>query len=400
MNENRQTSWAPFVLVACALAAGTMGATMASPLYPIYENAWSLRHSSITVIYVVYMIGVLAAFLFLGRLADEVGPIAVLKVACVLLLVGLLLSSVAPGVAVLGAGRVLIGLASGMITSAATLGLLLLEPVRNRHAALVASVTTMAGFGLGPLVCGFIAQFAPAPLITPYLAIAMPVAAVLAGLCGLHMAHSPVERSKLSFKPHLGLPQRVVRPGFFVASLAVFSAYALFSLLASLAPSFIAGLIPWHGPAVSGASVAAVLLCSALVQLPARRLSLRFCLPLALFIMAAGVVLLALALKLASGTLFAVADITIGIGHGLSFMAGLGLLNRTSQEDQRSGILATFLIIAYLGTIIPVLAVGFLADFVGLIPAVSGFCLFFAVLCLVLLPIARVTLHPARIPEA
>lgn len=48
-----------------------MGATMASPLYPpypLYEQTWALRYSTITVPYIVYMVGVLAAFLLLGRL--------------------------------------------------------------------------------------------------------------------------------------------------------------------------------------------------------------------------------------------------------------------------------------------------------------------------------------------
>ncbi len=399
MTDNRQTSWAPFVLVALALATGTMGATMASPLYPLYERAWALRHSTVTVIYVVYMVGVLAAFLFLGRLSDRIGPVPVLKAAGLLLLLGLLLSSIAPGPLVLGVGRVVIGIASGLITSAATLGLILLEPVRSRHAALVASVTTMAGFGLGPFLCGFVAQFAPAPLVAPYLAIIVPVGAVLAGLCTLRMIRPAPVSASVSFKPHLGLPAPEVRPGFFVASLAVFTAYALFSLLASLAPSFLDSLIPLRGPAVSGTSVAAVLFCSALVQLPARRLSVRGGLLIALAFMGIGIVLLAVALRTASGTMFVTADISIGLGHGLAFMSGLRLLNRIAPEDQRSGILSTFLSIAYLGSILPVIAVGYLADWIGLVSAVVTFCLFFAVVCLLLFPLAKTTLKPERLPQ-
>lgn len=399
MTDSHPASWVPFVLVALALAAGAMGATMASPLYPLYEQTWALRHSTITIIYVVYMAGVLAAFLFLGRLPDHLGPIAVLKAGCALLIVGLVLSACSPGVASLGAGRVVIGVASGMITSAATLGLFALEPGGVRHASLIASITTMAGFGLGPFVCGLLAQFAPAPLVIPYVAIIVPVAVILCGLLRIPVRRPPANGHPLSFIPHLGLPSAAARPGFFVAALAVFSAYALFSLLASLAPSFLAALLPWHGTAVSGTTVAAVLFCSALVQIPARRLPLRLSLGLALALMTAGILLLALAMRIPSGAFFILADIAIGLGHGLSFMSGLALVNRVSTDGERSDILATFLCIAYLGTILPILAVGYLADGLGIKTAVTIFCLTFAALCLILLPLARTTLAPARIPE-
>lgn len=68
VTHSHPVSWVPFMLVALALAAGTMGATMASPFYKLYEQTWALRHSTITVPYIVYMVGVLAAFLLLGRL--------------------------------------------------------------------------------------------------------------------------------------------------------------------------------------------------------------------------------------------------------------------------------------------------------------------------------------------
>lgn len=399
MTNSHPVSWVPFVLVALALAAGTMGATMASPLYPLYEQSWALRHSTITILYVVYMVGVLAAFLFLGRLSDHLGPVAVLKAGCALLLAGLLVSACSSGVYGLASGRGIIGIASGMITTAATLGLFALEPGGVRHASLVASTTTMAGFGLGPFVSGLLAQFAPAPLIIPYVVIIVPVAVILCWLLAIRIPRLRSEGHVLSFLPHLGLPQVAARPGFLVAALAVFSAYAMFSLLASLAPSFLAVLLHWRGPAISGTAVAAVLFCSALVQLPARRLPLHLSLGLSLVFMIAGMLLLAFAIRASSGVFFILSDVSIGLGHGLAFMSGLGLVDRVSASKQRSGILATFLCIAYLGTILPILAAGYMADSFGLENAVTAFCLTFTAICVVLLPLARITLKQSLIPE-
>lgn len=395
MSGARPVSWLPFLLIALALAAGTMGATMASPLFPIYEHSWGIRHSDITVIYVVYMIGVLGAFLFLGRLPGVLGALPVLRIGTALLLTGLMVSAVATGPAMLNAARLVVGVASGLITTAATLGLIEVEPGGVRRAPIVTSSVTMAGFGSGPLVCGLVAQWAPWPLVTPYLVVAVPILAILVGLCRVRVAHVP--EGRLSLRPHLDLPGAPALAGFAVAGLAVFTAYALFSLLASLAPSFLMLILPWGGPAVTGSAVAAVLFCSALIQIPFRRLAPRAALTLALGLMTLGVLTLALAMARHSAAAFVLADISIGMGHGLAFMSGVALVNLISTDSTRAGTFATFFCIAYLGTIVPILAVGRLADAIGLGPAVIWFSLIFAVICLVALPAARVALAPARL---
>lgn len=396
MVDQRPASWLPFVIVALSLASGTMGATMASPLYPIYEQVWQISHATTTMIYVVYMIAVLGTLLSFGRWSSYLSPVAVIRVALILLLLGLGLSATASGPLALSVGRAIIGVGSGLISTAATIGLLRLEPKGPRRASLVASMTAMTGFGLGPLVCGLIAQFATEPLVTPYVAVAVPIAVIFFGLLWVPTGHSQTVCSPFSLKPALGLPHGNARAGFYVASFAVFSAYALFSLLASLAPSFLAGILPWRGPAMSGIAVAAVLFCSALVQFPARRLPPGRCVSLALGAMTAGALLLAGAMRFGGTALFIGADIGIGTGHGLSFMAGLLLVNSIAREEHHAGILATFLSIAYSGAIVPILAVGYLADTMGLSAAVVGFCLTFVSICLALFALSRRVLRPER----
>lgn len=54
--------------VGFALVVGVMGAALISPLYALYQQAWQLRASDISMLYVLYMCGGLCALLFLGRL--------------------------------------------------------------------------------------------------------------------------------------------------------------------------------------------------------------------------------------------------------------------------------------------------------------------------------------------
>lgn len=368
-----RAGWWPFILASLTLAAGAMGATMASPLFPIYETEWGITHGTVTVLYVVYMLGVLGSLLFLTQMTRRYGAVRVLRGGALLLTGGLLLSAVARETGVLLLARALIGMASGLITSSATIAIFRLEPKGSTRAPLVASATTMLGFSLGPFLCGFIAQFAPAPLILPYLLVMAVVSGLLICLLLIRAdAGSPAAR--LSLKPQLGLPRPEGRAIFLVTSLSVFGAYALFSLLASLAPSFLPLILPWHGPAISGTAVAVVLMCSALVQLPARNLSPDVTLPAALTALAAGALILVLAMHLRSAILFALADLAIGCGHGLSFLSGMTQVNRLSTPDSRGPILSSFLCIAYAGATVPVLALGWLADHAGLATAVDSFC--------------------------
>lgn len=379
----RPVSWLPFRVIALSLAMGTMGATMASPLFPFYADLWGLAASSITIVFVSYMIGVMAAFLFLGRLTDRLGPVPVLRAALLLILGGLSLSATAGGLGSLIAARFAIGIASGMVTTSATVGLVAFEPLGTvRRAPLIASMTTMAGFGLGPLVAGVAAQLAASPLVTPYLVVLAPTALVFGGLLAVRTAGRGENAAaaggaravRLSLMPRLVLPDREALPGFLVASFAVFTAYGLFSLLASLAPTFLKDLLPWHGPAVSGVALAMVLFCSAGVQFPARRLEPKTGLRMALSLMGLGVILLGLSLGLHIAPLFFAADLSIGLGHGLAFMSGIAIVDRIAGEHNRGGLLSSFLSIGYLGTIAPILAVGFLSDAVGVSNAVIAFC--------------------------
>ena len=59
-----QTRWPPYAWVCFSMCVGVMGTALASPLYPLYQQAWGLQPSHITQIFVAYMFGALASLLF------------------------------------------------------------------------------------------------------------------------------------------------------------------------------------------------------------------------------------------------------------------------------------------------------------------------------------------------
>ena len=60
-------------VVAGELAVLFVGATLPTPLYPLYSRAFGFGGVTLTLIYAVYVLGNLIALLFFGRLSDRIG---------------------------------------------------------------------------------------------------------------------------------------------------------------------------------------------------------------------------------------------------------------------------------------------------------------------------------------
>ena len=54
------TKLSPYAWICFAMCVGVMGAALASPLYPLYQQAWGLQPSHITQVFVAYMVGAMA----------------------------------------------------------------------------------------------------------------------------------------------------------------------------------------------------------------------------------------------------------------------------------------------------------------------------------------------------
>lgn len=377
-------SWHPFLMVSLALIMGTIGTALASPLYPLYQELWHLLPSHITYIFVAYMFGCMATLLFLGRASNSFGFLKTLQAGMVFVIVGLALSAIAPNALCLSVARFFIGIASGLISTSAMLGLIYTIPNSHKQSApQLSSIITVIGFGLGPLIGGVIAQFSVQPLITPYLPV---IAGAILCLIGLFtVKHVTTEKQPFSIAPHLELPAKKYHGLFYIASFAAFSAFASFSLFASLAPSFVKDIIPWHGPMVSGTSIASILLVSALSQYSAKKMAPRKALKFGLCSLIVGYILLSLCVSMHWSVLFFISVIVAGMGHGLSLLGAFGMIHGMTTTENRAAVMSTYLFIGYLGTILPILAVGYLSDHFGFTIGILGFCISVGALCLSLL---------------
>ena len=182
--------------------------------------------------------------------------------------------------------------------------------------------------------------------------------------------------------PRLTFPERAVLRPYRLASMGAFCAFGMFSLFASLAPSFMQKMVPWHGPAISGLSIGLILFLSAAVQFVAQRWMTKKVLMAGYLSLALCNVLLMMNVFAASSLLFALCVLTTALGHGLCNLGGISVVNKVARADNRAGLLATYLVIGYVGTILPILGIGWLSDHLGLSKALLVFCGVFAALAM------------------
>ena len=377
----------PYAWVCFSMCVGVMGTALASPLYPLYQQAWGLQPSHITQIFVAYMFGALASLLFLGRLTDRFGFLAVLRAGLILMTLSIICSALAWNVPSFAFARFLIGVASGLITTSASVGMTQLNNSGDlQRAAATTSLTIAFGFGLGPVVGGLMAQWAPLPLHTAYLpSIVLGFLAIYAlWKVRLPAAHAvSTDAPGLSYKdvlPTITQPRKPFLRHYLLGCMAAFSAFGMFSLFAALAPSFMKSMLPWHGPAVSGLSIGVILFLSAGIQLLARPVATKKIAITGFFALTASNILLMSNTFLSSPWLFALSVLTTATGHAMCNLAGLSIVNKVSKPYNRTGLLSTYLIVGYLGTIVPILGMGWLSDVIGLTKALIVFCVCLAML--------------------
>jgi MFS family permease len=374
------SSFRSIALLSFAMIVGVMGTALISPLYGLYKEAWNLQAIEVSLIYVIYMGGALLALLFFGRLPDRLGYRPTMVWALVAVWVGTLMSMLAWNMASLSVGRFIVGAASSMITTSAALGFMQIAPPEKRQRMAMLSSTLIAfGFGVGPLMGGILGHWAPRPLVTTYLP---TLALALLGIVGLRKIPAPEHgdmppKHRLRWNdivPKLTWPSAAESSVFVLTCALPFVAFGVFGLYASMLPLFLDKMVPWNGPMVSGTAVALTLFASAAFQLMARHVPVRWCGFAGLVALAASNALLLANLLVGSSVLFFTGVVVTALGHALSMLSGMTMINRIATAHNRSGLMATYLVVGYFGSMVPMLGIGWIADRWGMNAALVCFC--------------------------
>lgn len=359
----RLSRQAGFWAVAFAFFALTAFATAPSALYGLYAQHEHLSPITLTVVYAVYAVGVVASLVLAGHVSDAYGRRAVLipglltaGVAAVVFLVWTSL----PGLLV---ARLLTGVALGASVATATAYITDLDTgpdgTPSRRSGIVATIANVGGLAVGPLLAGALAQYVPDGLTLTFIVL---LAALIVAI-GV-VARSPESRQPVQPRPRYR-PQRLRAPAqaraqFVAATTGAFLTFAVGGLLAGLAGRFLAG--PLHHPSavLTGLVIflnfgAGVLVQSTTTRWAPHRLIAAGLVPLLVGL----VVLVASAwTSPASLALFLVGSAVAGVGGGAIIRGSLSVVIATASAEDRAGALATYFTAGYVGVSLPVLGLG------------------------------------------
>lgn len=354
----RARTWLP---VAAVLLGTGWGANQITPMLLVYRQSLGLSTGTLEAMFGIYALGLIPGLLLAGPLSDARGRRPVVLPAAVLSLVAsVALVAGAHTVALLFVGRLLAGVSSGAVFGAGTAWLreASLPPLgtaRPETAARRAAIAMTAGFCLGPLVAGLLAQWAPSAGVVPYLPHIVLMAVVV-----------PVLRR--APETLAGRAQRTVRLRVsavgsrrfrgVVAPMApwVFAAPAIaFALL----PSVVGAGHAASGIALTAAIAALTALAGVLIQPLARRLEAHTSSNRAgiagLLVLTAGLALAAATAQVQQIWLLVPCAIVLGSAYGLCLVAGLVEVQRLAEDGALAGLTAAYYALTYLGFAAPYL---------------------------------------------
>ncbi|TJV74535.1 MAG: MFS transporter [Mesorhizobium sp.] len=348
--------------VAAMIAALFAGSTALTPLYIIYKQAFDFSQVTLTLVYAVYVVGNLGALLFFGRVSDVIGRRPAALAAMGVAVVSAVFFLFAENLAWLDIARILSGLGIGVGAGAGTAWLAeLIEGKDKSRAAIITTSTNFIGLGVGALMAGLLAQYAPWPLRLTFAVYLVLLALVTVLIWRTReTVSSPGRLSDVSLRPRLSVPDNV-RAQFVAPAVTGFGAMALVGFYAALAPSILAQQLHVTNHAEAGGLLFELSIVAAATIVGTARLSARSTMLAALALMIPAVALVVAAQIYASMALMIAATAVCGAAAALGYRGGLQVVNQIAPADRRAEVVSVFFICCFCGNALPVIGIGVLS---------------------------------------
>jgi MFS family permease len=362
-----------FASAVAALAISFAANAAPVPLYNLYRSQDGLTNGAVSLAVVAYSFGTIAALLLLGRLSNYWGRRRTAIASVVLVVLGCLMLLEVHSTGSLVAGRLLMGVGSGVASTSLTAYIVDTAPSRPAWLASVASSQgPMFGLAVGAVGSGALVEFAPWPRQLVYAAII-----VLLVVTALLIALSPETVTPRvgawrSLRPQLGLPGRVTHlvP---VAAAVFLATWATGSFYQALVPALVEDQLHTTSPLTIGLVFASYMAASALGAplggrfTPARAQRIGM---LAFLVAMAGIITAVTTGRL---PLFIAATVLAGASQGVAISATVrGLLFGSTLAD-RAPIFSVIYLLSYSGAAFPSLIAGALSDTVSLPTIALGY---------------------------
>lgn len=366
------------VFLAITLLTFLAASSAPTPLYHLYQEGLHFSAGTLTLIFGVYALSLLAALLTVGSLSDHLGRKPVIFVALVLNMLAMLLFIHADSVAWLIAARTLQGFATGMAT--AVLGAALLD-IDRQQGPLVNSVAPLLGMACGAMGSSLLVEFAPLPTQLIYWALFGLMLLQSLSVWRLRESVSRMSGALASLWPTLHVPPQA-RRALWLSLPVDIAVWAMGGFYLSLAPSLVRAATGSASNLIGGGLVAVLTLSGALMIFSLRNRPADKVLRLGASLLAVGVALILAAVHRASLPLFFFATLIAGSGFGAGFLGAVRSVVPLALPHERAGLMSAFYVLSYLAFCLPSLLAGNLTRSFGLIATTDGYGVVLIILAL------------------
>ena len=384
-----------WMTIAFAMFAVGWGANQFSPMLIVYRHELELTAGEVAGLFLVYALTLIPGLLIGGPASDRFGRRPVVWPFVALSPLATLLLVLGPrSLAMLAAGRAVAGLCSGVVFGSATAWVHEVSPragASEGTSARRSALALTAGFGLGPVAAALLAQWAPDPLVIPYLP-HLVIGAMAAVALGRTPSAAPASAGSREHRNRDARrwPPAAVRTGRFWLAVAPASPLVFGSVALAIV------VLPEEVTSAGSLSAGFAGLMTALsfapgvaVQPFARRL--RDPLTGAVAGLACGAAGTAVGIAAVAGrsdqagrVLAGLAAVLLGLAYGLCLVSGLRQAEHIAAPGERGAVTACYYALAYLGFGVPYLAAGLGAAagktgaFVALTAIIAGLALWTA----------------------
>ncbi len=387
---------ATFWVVVAAYLTLMIAASTPSPLYVVYQSKWHFPTSTLTVIFGVYALALLASLLTVGGLSDFVGRRPVLIGALAMLAASMAVFAGAQGVGWLYAARVMQGLAAGAAIGTLSAGIVELAPQgRERLATLLNALVPSFGLGMGALIAGAFAEWGPDPTVLVYVVVGIALVALVVLIAFAPESDRPRAGALRSLLPRVRIA-RPIRGAFLRSTPSLFAPWAQMGLTLSLLVSVAGAQFGVTNRFDAGLIVVAVCAAGTVAGFALRDTSPLRSTKLGSIGLIVGIAVTLGGLRADSLLLFVLGSTVGGLGLGGSMIGSIRTLSVLPEPDERGEFFASVYVVGYLAFSIPAVAAGFAATHFGLLHTTYVYGLGVVVLSLVVLAVSGP--QPAREP--
>ncbi|WP_244551340.1 MFS transporter [Bradyrhizobium sp. Rc2d] len=343
------------------------------PLFNIYRTEDGLSNAGISMAVVAYTVGTIAALLVLGRLSNHLGRRLTAITSLSLLLLGCLLLLNVHDIDTLLAGRLLVGVGTGLAGSSLTSYIVDAAPSRPEWlASVVSSQGPMLGVAVGAIASGALVQFGPWPRHLIYLVCVCFLLLSAALITISPETATPTPGAWRSLLPKVSVPARV-RYFLPVAAAVFLTTWASGGFYQALMPALVEDQLHTRSPLILGLVFAAYMTPSVLGAPIGGRFTSAVAQRAGMITFLAGMIGISTAIAAGTLLLFIIATMVAGTGQGIAISAATRGLLQGSTMAERAPIFSAIYLLCYSGAAFPSLISGQLSNVFSLQKIALGY---------------------------